>query len=145
MPIRPDQKARYPKNWPTISNEIRFDRAGGWCECAGECGRHTGRCQAIHGEAHPVTGSIVVLTVAHLDHTPENCDPANLKAMCQRCHLAYDASLHASNAARTRFARLVDGQPALFDLPTPDAPTPRAPPTAPAAPAGRPSSSPSIT
>lgn len=23
-----------------------------------------------------------MLTVAHLDHTPENCDPENLRAMC---------------------------------------------------------------
>ena len=36
-----------------------------------------------------------MLTVAHLDHQPENCDDANLKAMCQRCHLAYDREHHA--------------------------------------------------
>jgi 5-methylcytosine-specific restriction endonuclease McrA len=47
----------------------------------------------------------VVLTVAHLDHTPENVDPANLKAWCQRCHLTFDAPLHARNAAATRAAR----------------------------------------
>ena len=35
---------------------------------------------------------IVVLTVAHLDHIPENCDDDNLKAMCQRCHNNYDIS-----------------------------------------------------
>jgi len=44
----------------------------------------------------------VVLTVAHLDHNPANCDPENLRAMCQRCHLAYDAEHHRRNAARTR-------------------------------------------
>jgi len=43
----------------------------------------------------------VVLTVAHLDHQPENCDPANLMAMCQACHLAYDRDHHAD----TRRAR----------------------------------------
>jgi len=32
----------------------------------------------------------IVLTVAHLDHQPENCDRANLKALCQRCHNSYD-------------------------------------------------------
>jgi len=31
-----------------------------------------------------VIGAKVVLTVAHLGHTPENCDPANLRAWCQR-------------------------------------------------------------
>lgn len=32
----------------------------------------------------------IVLTVAHLDHQPENCDDDNLKAMCQKCHNNYD-------------------------------------------------------
>lgn len=50
---------------------------------------------ADNGWPHPITGSTVVLTIAHLDHTPENCDPDNLLAMCQRCHLAYDAESHA--------------------------------------------------
>lgn len=48
----------------------------------------------------------IVLTVAHLDHTPENCDPANLRAWCQQCHLRYDARHHARNAATTRRAKL---------------------------------------
>ena len=46
----------------------------------------------------------MVLTVAHLDHTPENCEPENLKAMCQRCHLTYDAAHHARTAYATRKA-----------------------------------------
>jgi hypothetical protein len=53
------------------------------------------------GEAYG-TGSKVVLTTAHLDHTPENCDPANLRAMCQGCHLHYDREHHAETAYRTR-------------------------------------------
>ena len=32
----------------------------------------------------------IVLTVAHLDHTPENCSLDNLRALCQRCHNRYD-------------------------------------------------------
>jgi len=44
----------------------------------------------------------VILTIAHLDHTPENCDLDNLKALCQRCHLTYDAKHHAKNARKTR-------------------------------------------
>ena len=36
--------------------------------------------------------SVVVLTVAHLDHDPENWDVdlKRLMAMCQKCHLTYD-------------------------------------------------------
>jgi glyoxylase-like metal-dependent hydrolase (beta-lactamase superfamily II) len=44
----------------------------------------------------------IVLTIAHLDHTPENCADDNLKALCQRCHLAYDHDHHQQNAAQTR-------------------------------------------
>lgn len=44
----------------------------------------------------------IVLTIAHLDHTPENNDPANLAALCQRCHLRYDSELHQNNARKTR-------------------------------------------
>lgn len=53
------------------------------------------RCLAFNGTPHPITESKVVLTVAHLDHTPEHCEDDNLRAMCQRCHLRYDAEHHA--------------------------------------------------
>ena len=105
-PIRPADKRRYPPNWRQISKSIRFDRAGGRCECTGECGAgHKGRCEARHGQPHPVTGSKVVLTTAHRDHEPRNCAPENLFAACQRCHLRYDAELHKANAAWTRAGR----------------------------------------
>lgn len=115
MPIRPENRARYPDNWPEISVSIR-KRSGGQCECRGECGRgHKGRCRAWNGHSHPVTGSKVVLTVAHLDHTPENCDPANLCAMCHACHLSYDAAHHAATRARTRHAEQTADMTPLFD------------------------------
>jgi len=44
-----------------------------------------------NGKRHPITGSVVVLTIAHLDHQPKNCDDGNLRACCQRCHNTYDA------------------------------------------------------
>jgi hypothetical protein len=37
-----------------------------------------------------------------LDHQPENCHPDNLRAMCQRCHLAYDSDHHALTRAEGR-------------------------------------------
>lgn len=92
MPIRPENKARYPKDWKAISLRIRHERAANLCECAGECGQdHGGRCNQRNHTRHTETGSLVILTVAHLDHQPENCDDDNLKAMCQRCHNRYDA------------------------------------------------------
>jgi len=33
----------------------------------------------------------VILTVAHLDHDLSHNEDKNLKALCQRCHLRYDA------------------------------------------------------
>ncbi|MEU6217231.1 hypothetical protein ABZ845_06860 [Streptomyces sp. NPDC047022] len=122
MPIRPEMRTRYPRDWPQISHRIRFERAGGRCECDGRCGRrHGSRCTAVNGEPHPATGTRVVLSVAHLDDIPEHCDDDNLAAMCAPCHLAYDAGLHAVTAARTRAARLIaPGQTELF--PTPGGP-----------------------
>ena len=38
MPINPELKHLYPKNWREISRRIRFERAGGKCE----------RCAAPH-------------------------------------------------------------------------------------------------
>ncbi|PZG49850.1 hypothetical protein C1I98_11075 [Spongiactinospora gelatinilytica] len=117
MPIRPEERHRYPADWRAISDRIRFERAAGRCECTGECGHdHGARCAAVHGEPHPVTGSRVVLTTAHRDHTPENCADDNLAAWCQRCHLAYDAEHHAATAARTREARRTAGMPPLFEI-----------------------------
>lgn len=96
MPIRPENRKRYPKNWKEISLRIRFHRAKGRCECDGECGEHEGRrCGAFHGEDHPVTQSKVILTTAHLSEEVENCSDENLKAMCQKCHNRYDREMRA--------------------------------------------------
>ena len=95
MPIRPENRRRYPPDWRTISDRIRIERAGGRCECTGQCGLHRDRrCEERHGEPARWARGKIVLTVAHLDHQPENCDEANLLAMCQRCHLRYDRHWH---------------------------------------------------
>jgi hypothetical protein len=130
MPIRPEERGRYPKDWRAISARIR-DRAGNVCEWCGVPNRaivvrdlrvtskrpegasawrlheHDGVCC---GED---CGAVkIVLTVAHLDHTPENCTDENLVALCQKCHLTYDAKRHASTARETRARRA--GQGKLF-------------------------------
>lgn len=106
MSITEQNKNRYPKNWPEISKRIRFDRANGRCECAGECGLdHSGRCDGQHGFPNKINGATVVLATAHLDHTPENCNDTNLKAMCQRCHNNYDRHHRKQNSIKTRAKR----------------------------------------
>lgn len=101
-----ERLTRYPKNWKEISLRIR-ERSGGQCECEGECGLHRTtpgprRCIERNGEPAKWAKGKVMLTVAHLNHVPEDCRDENLKAMCQRCHLRYDQPLHIQHAAETR-------------------------------------------
>lgn len=104
----PWDRRRYPADWKAIVARVA-ERSRGQCECQGECGRHTAPCAAVHGEPHPLTGSRVVLTTAHLDHDTTNNDMSNLRHFCQRCHLAYDAWLHAAHARQTRVRRREEG------------------------------------
>jgi acyl-CoA synthetase (AMP-forming)/AMP-acid ligase II len=97
MPIRPENRARYPSDWKAISADARR-RACNRCEGSPDFPD----CRAANGQPHPETGSRVVLTVAHLDHQPENCAPENLRAWCQRCHLHYDRHHHAETRYRTK-------------------------------------------
>lgn len=94
MPIRPENRARYPKDWALRSRFVRFVRARGMCEW----------CGAKHGEPHPLTGSRVVLTTAHVhDDRPEASSLLNLAALCQRCHNRHDmAARRAGTRERAR-------------------------------------------
>jgi len=94
----------YPKNWKAISEYVRFFRAGGLCEGSPEYPD----CTAQHGKPHPVTGSKVILTTAHLDHDTDNNRLSNLRAWCNRCHLTYDTEHHAANAAATRRRKRIE-------------------------------------
>lgn len=128
MPIRPENRDRYPADWKTISDRIKFERAGGRCECDGRCGMpgHASwmidvgevRCMNVHGSPSVYSGKTVVLTTAHLDHTPEHCDDDNLMAMCQGCHLHYDRQHHAETRALTLAAARADA--GLYPMETPD-------------------------
>lgn len=127
MPIKPENRARYPADWPAIRERI-LRRAGHRCEHPGCRARHLElgywrgdewvRMPLALWDAGARRGSLIgcadgsviriiriVLTVAHLDHVPENCADENLRAWCQRHHLAYDAEHHAVTAYATRRAR----------------------------------------
>lgn len=161
MPIKPENAARYPKDWPEVSLQAKV-RAGWRCMHRDPGGRRCGAMQysvgtwvcwggAPHqwrpiegnqpattaqdreffmaGEGRDVRGErwtysaarsfidrwwgpeedgrpiVIVLTVAHLNHQPEDCAPENLAAMCQRHHLAYDHDHHRANAQATRRAK----------------------------------------
>lgn len=49
-------------------------------------------------------GPCIVLTVAHLDHQPENCADDNLLHLCQGCHNRYDAPVRAAGIKARRRA-----------------------------------------
>lgn len=149
MPIRPENKARYPADWPEISRRIR-ERDGNRCKrCKAQNGAFVARSRDgesymlldgavfdastgaplgyAKGSEYPTARIIrIVLTVAHLDHRPENCADENLEALCQRCHLAYDAAEHAASRAATLRGRKASGD--LFALPSPLNAAPGAPP-----------------
>jgi hypothetical protein len=135
MPVKPENAARYPKDWPAISRDAK-ERAGWRCVHTDE---HGSRCRASQyavgfwrmgvflpsaeagatfkesrqhaAELYHSLGeegdrpTVIVLTTAHLDHQPENCALANLAPMCQRHHLAYDHHHHRANAQATRRAK----------------------------------------
>ena len=121
---------RYPPDWPRIRQQI-LHRARHCCEkCGVENHRLGGRLpdgrflpaqplgEKLYGLQWPAPGEEswcddgkavarlriirIVLTIAHLDHTPENCAPENLRAWCQKCHLEYDAPHHKQTAYQTR-------------------------------------------
>jgi hypothetical protein len=127
MPIKPENRKRYPANWKQIRATI-LERAGHRCEgspafphCRAPNGEF--RVKGMNSEEYMPREMLdgfdateltrIVLTIGHLDHTPENCDPSNLRAWCQRCHLTYDAKHHAQNANETRRAGKAAGD--LFD------------------------------
>lgn len=132
VPIKPENKDRYPKDWPDIRAKI-LARARNRCE---HCGvrNHALGGRLRDGRFLPAlplgekllrlewpkpgdtawcrNGKIserlriirIVLTIAHLDHVPEHCDDDNLRALCQRCHLRHDRVHHAQTAYATRKA-----------------------------------------
>ena len=127
MPIRLTERSRYPSDWRLVRARI-LRRAQGCCEWP-DCGVPNGEFVfrlrrrpevwrfangSDCGEADPdYYGVTIVLTVAHLNHQPEDCRDENLAAWCQLHHLRYDTAHHQRNASATR--RTKKGNRELFD------------------------------
>ena len=105
----PMDRSLYPDNWDELAYAIK-DEVNWCCEA---CGRPCRRPDEPREAAifrltlteHPTVSELwepsgagpavsrlgrFKLTVAHLDHVPQNCDRANLKALCAPCHGTYD-------------------------------------------------------
>ena len=95
MPIRPENKDRYPKEWKQIRAHI-LERAGNRCEFCG-VENHTYRFNERTGKM-----AYIVLTIAHMNEVIEDCSDENLKALCQRCHNQYDAKHRAETRSHTK-------------------------------------------
>jgi len=92
MPILKENKKWYPKDWKLRSIFVRFYRAKNKCEW----------CGAKNYMPHPITGSKVILTTAHVYDNIENPHQLlNLKALCQRCHNRHDVQ-HRKNTRRKK-------------------------------------------
>ncbi len=125
----PMDRSRYPNNWNAIARAVK-DSAQWKCQ---ECGRPCRRPGEVlfdfivrmEGEDWPeldwVNQTAVsticehptrfVLTVAHLNQKPSDCEPENLKALCAPCHLRHDAPHRKANS---RAKRERSGQLPLF-------------------------------
>ena len=131
MPIKPENRHRYPKDWKQVRHRI-LQRANWRCEHPNCRARHgvTGywrkglfhRLPDVLWDAGYTAGDVVacddglqlkliqiVLTIAHLDHQPESCAPDNLRAWCQRCHNAYDAPMRRAGIRSRAKAQMAAG------------------------------------
>ena len=107
MPI--DYK-KYPKNWKSEIRPRILKRANNKCECCGlenyslvhsfkENSKTVWKDLSYGDFIRKLAKTVkVVLTIAHLDHDETNHDVKDerLKAMCQLCHLRYDAEEKAN-------------------------------------------------
>lgn len=123
MPIRPENKKLYPKNWKQIRKDI-LQRANNKCEFCGVENYSEGyrdkdgnfiKSEGLQQEADTLDGEKIiriVLTIAHLDHNPQNNDYNNLRALCQRCHLRHDIDQHKQNRIKNKKLPLFEVQDA---------------------------------
>jgi len=117
----PMNRKLYPTNWDAIALEIK--ESNNWkCE---QCGKQCKRSDESWGEFFSgwnmqsayYTDAIehtqrFILTVAHLDHIPQNSDRSNLRALCAPCHLRYDVK---QMGTKKRLKKEREGQIPLFE------------------------------
>jgi len=116
MPIAPELRAALYNTpaWRELQAQLRDERAGGQCECKGQCGRnHLGkpgsRCPEFHGTVAQESRGTVRLALAHWyqSETGRMVDASRLIVFCQACHLRWDMESHLAARHRNRMRRAV--------------------------------------
>ena len=114
MPIKPENRKLYPKNWKEIRKQI-LERANNKCEFCGVENYAEGyrdkngnfiESIGMQQEADMLDGEKIiriVLTIAHLDHDPTNNSPNNLRALCQKCHNTYDKEHRLATRRKSKY------------------------------------------
>lgn len=141
-PIRPENRHRYPPDWQAIRARILHragncceqcglrNHAWGWRDTFGAF-REVARQPLIEAGCHrppfevaawstpteALPGRVlriieIVLTIAHLNHNPEDCRDENLRAWCQRCHNRYDLASRRAGIRERKHADQIS-----FDFP----------------------------
>ena len=82
----PCNYSKYPKDLKYVRQRI-LEREGNKCKF----------CMSENYKPHFITGSRVVLTIAHLNHIIEDMRDYNLAALCQRCHNILDMPYRVDN------------------------------------------------
>ncbi len=117
MPIKPENRKHYTKaaGWPAIRAAVlkRAQDINGH-PCCELCSAPNG-WRILRGRAHAAgwepdlpdsgDGTVVVLTIAHINQDPTDNRMTNLLALCQRCHNRIDLPYRQRNAAATREKR----------------------------------------
>lgn len=117
---------KYPRDWFTVIRPNIMQRSNNYCERCGVKNYtlvqvfRSGIRKVVdefftHKDATSVSKrltlsadlkiykySVVVLTVAHLDHNIENNDYSNLKALCQKCHNRHDIKDRVKNRKQSK-------------------------------------------
>ncbi len=130
MPIRREVRWLYPIDWRELSIAIRFKRGTGMLRALRPAARQDGRAsrrremvgeerqawrcdkgRAVRRLPAPVADGVpqkttrVLPATAHLNHDPSDSRPANLRALCQRCHILHDKEEHRIRRRLTYRAR----------------------------------------
>ncbi|MEA5467020.1 HNH endonuclease signature motif containing protein [Leptothoe sp. PORK10 BA2] len=101
----PMDRSLYPANWDELALQIKTE--ANWCctDCGRPCRQPGEALSALYerlpdswkplwweadGDVRAPRPGRFKLTVAHLDHVPQNNQPSNLRALCAPCHGTYD-------------------------------------------------------